>query len=157
MIVTVTKNKMATTVYHVEEKILVSVYKGRVDIELAMEQTEKLLEFYKMNEVKGRIMDIRQLYGSFAKLIEYYKNAFSIAVDSGLSCISYVVSDDLLAQNLILKLETIAHSFKTEAKIFLHQKSYFNFISSSSNCSLEIGEGESIITSLPELFLGNAI
>ena len=63
-------------------------------------------------------MDLSQLYGSFAKLLNYYRGAYPIAIESGLTCIAYVISDDIITQNLTVKLEKMGASFNVKTSVF---------------------------------------
>ncbi len=115
----IAQNKLGTTVYHKEEKMLISVYKGRITIGLALEHLESIVEFYKNNEVLGSVVDIKEMYGSFAKIFEYMQNTYyPNAVKSGLKCQGFVVSKDLIINNLSSKLKKMATSFNLESKVF---------------------------------------
>ena len=114
----IVQNKLATTTFYEEEKMLVSIYSGRINFELAKAHSDILLDFYRTNKVRGTLIDISKLYGSFAKLMDYYKNGFPVAVGSGLKYIAYVVSDDIITQNLIQKVKDMAVSFELKVSIF---------------------------------------
>ncbi len=119
MIVTVTKNKIATTVFHVEEKTLVSEYVGRVDIELALIHLKEVAKFYSTNEVRGSIVDLSRVFGSFAKVLDYLGGeGFPIAKKSGLCCLCYVVKDDLIIENLAKRLKFAVASHSIGVKVF---------------------------------------
>lgn len=66
----ITKNKLVTSYHDGENKIIASVYTGRVNVELAVEHSENLLVFLRPNEVNGMVFDLRKLYGSFAKMLD---------------------------------------------------------------------------------------
>lgn len=55
----IAKNKLGTTYYHKEDKILVSVYKGRAVISLALEHLANIVEYYKENKVLGAVVDLK--------------------------------------------------------------------------------------------------
>ncbi len=118
MIITVTQSKMATTVFHVKEKTLVSEYAGRVNIELALIHLKEVSEFYSANEVRGSIVDLSKVFGSFAKVLDYLgKEAFPIAKKSGLCCLCYVVKDDLIMENLTNRLKFAVSSHNIEVNV----------------------------------------
>lgn len=118
----VAKNKLGTTVFLQEGKILVSVYKGREDTRLALEHLVQIVEFYKNNEVLGAIVDLKEVHGSFAKVFGYMKQELNpAAVNSGLKCQVYVLSEDLITSNLGLKLKEMAISFKLKSEVFSDQ------------------------------------
>ncbi len=115
----ISQNQLGTTVYYQKEKILVSVYKGRITIELALDHLANIVEFYKNNEVLGSVVDIKEMYGSFAKIFEYMKGTYyPQAVKSGLKCQGFVVSEDLIINNLSSKLKGMATSFKLNSDVF---------------------------------------
>ncbi len=115
----IAQNKLATTYFHQDEKILVSVYKGRAIIQLALEHLESIVGFYKTNKVLGSIVDVKEVHGSFAKVFEYMKDSYyPIAIKNGLQCQVYVVSEDLIINNLGSKLKGMATLFKLKSNIF---------------------------------------
>lgn len=118
----ISKNKFASSFYHSDKKTIVSVYKGRVNYDLAVEQAETLLDFYRNNEVEASLIDVSKMYGSFVKLMDYYKEGFPIAVQSGLKRVAYVVSDDIITANQITKMELMASKFNVETRIFKTQQ-----------------------------------
>ncbi|MCF6351759.1 MAG: hypothetical protein L3J06_02005 [Cyclobacteriaceae bacterium] len=118
MIITVTQSKVATTVFHVKEKIIISEYVGRVNIELALMHLKEVSRFYSANEVRGSIVDLSKVFGSFAKVLDYLgKEAFPTAKKSGLCCLCYVVKDDLIMENLTNRLKFAVSSHNIEAKV----------------------------------------
>ena len=115
----IAKNNLATTSYDKENKVLVSVYDGRVRISLALEHLANIVEFYKNNEVIGSVVDVKEVHGSFAKVFEYMKESYyPIAIENGLKSQVYVVSEDLIVANLGSKLKGLATSFKLKSEVF---------------------------------------
>ena len=115
----IAKNKLGTTSYLPREKMLISVYKGRFEIDLALEQLAKIAEFYKNNHVIGSVVDVKQLYGSFVKIFPYMKDTLNpIAIKSGLKYQVYVLSEDLIVKNLGIKLKKMATSFNLTSEVF---------------------------------------
>lgn len=115
----VAQNKLGTTVFLQEAKILVSVYKGRAHTRLALEHLAHIVEFYKSNKVLGAVVDLKEVHGSFAKVFGYMKLKLNpAAVKSGLKCQVYVLSQDLITNNLGLKLKEMAVSFKLKSEVF---------------------------------------
>lgn len=119
----IAQNRIATTVFHVEEKLLISEYAGRVDVELAIAHLTAITKFYAANEVRGSIVDLSKVFGSFAKVLGYLgKEGFPIAKKSGLCCLCYVVKDDLIIENLTNKLKFAAASHSISVDIFKNRK-----------------------------------
>ena len=111
-IVIIAENKLVTTFFNSEEKILVSEYKGRVKIDLALEHLAQLVRFYDENEVKGSVADLSKLHGSFAKVTDFLTTSYYPAGSkSGLQCQAYVVSNDLIIENLGFQLNALASKF----------------------------------------------
>ena len=121
----VTQNELVTTFYNKEKKILVSVYKGRANIKLAIEHINQFIDtsFHKNNEVLGSIIDVKEVHGSFIKIFEYVKDFYyPVVVNNGLTCQAYVVSEDLIIKNLGLKMQQMASSFKLKSALFFQRK-----------------------------------
>ncbi len=119
----IAKNKLGTTVYHQEEKILVSVYKGRAITKLALEHLKSIVEFYKTHEVCGSVVNVKEVHGSFAKVFEYMKDSYyPIAVKNGLQCQVYVISEDLIINNLSTKLTGMATLFQLKSEVFFRKR-----------------------------------
>jgi len=112
----IAENKLATTFFNSEEKILVSEYKGRVKIDLALEHLAQLVSFYDKNEVRGSVADLSKLHGSFAKVTDYLvASYYPTAAKNGLICQAYVVSKDLIIENLGFRLNGLANKFNIKS------------------------------------------
>lgn len=108
----IAENKLARTFFFSEEKFLISEYKGRVKIDLALEHLAQVVSFYDKYEVKGSIADLSKLHGSFAKVTDYLvASYYPAAAKSGLQCQAYVVSKDLIIENLGFRLNGLANKF----------------------------------------------
>ena len=82
---TVTQNELATTSFIIDKKVLISVYKGRAKTSLILEHLTNIANFYKSNEVHGSIVDLTELFGSFAKVFKFMTDTYyPNAVKSGL-------------------------------------------------------------------------
>ncbi len=115
----ITQNKLGTTVYNKNNKMLVLVYKGRITIGLALEHLASIAEFYKNNKVLGSVVDIKEMYESLAKIFEHMKETYyPIAIKSGLKHRGFVVSEDLIVNNLSLKVKEMGTLFKLKSKVF---------------------------------------
>lgn len=117
----VTKNSMAVTHFYEEDNLLVSVYKGRVKVELVIEHLSKIIDFYQDNSGKQfrSVVDVSMVLGSFAKVFEFLDNKYyPIAVKCGLVCQAYVASDDLIIKNLSARLEIMASRFNIKSSVF---------------------------------------
>ena len=115
----IAKNEQAITFFHKKEKILVSEYKGRANPKLAIEHLKVVSNFYSKNEVKGSIVDVSKVFGSFAKVLDYLgKEGFPNALKGGLCCLCYVVpNDDLIIQNLGDRLKFAASSYSIDVNV----------------------------------------
>lgn len=115
----IAQNKLATTTFNPDTKLLISVYKGRVNIEWALEHLAKVVEFYNSNLVNGSVADLHQLLGSYAKVLDYLvESYYPAAVKSGLKIQAYVVSQDLINENLGVKLDGLASKFEIKSAVF---------------------------------------
>ncbi len=131
----VSSNKLVTSTYFKEDKMLTSIYSGRFKQNMAVEHGNKLLEFFSTNEVKGILIDIQTLFGSFLKLMDYYKEGYPAALEGGLKNIAYVVSDDLIVINLIGKYELLAKSFGVNTAVFTNFDDAFHWLQKANNAS----------------------
>jgi len=112
----IAKNALVTTYFNSEEKILLSEYEGRVKIDLALEHLAELVNFYNHNEVRGSVADLSKLHGSFAKVTDYLVTSYYPAASkSGLQCQAYVVSKDLIIENLGFRLNALANKFNIKS------------------------------------------
>lgn len=119
----IVQNKLATTTFYEEEKKLVSVYKGRVIIDLALEHLANVVDFYRTNSVNGSVADLHKLLGSYAKVMDYLvESYYPAAVKSGLKIQAYVVSEDLINENLGLRLDGLAAKFGIKSSVFTNRK-----------------------------------
>lgn len=119
----IAQNKLATTTFYPDIKLLISVYKGRVKIDLALEHLANVVEFYITNSVNGSVADLHQLLGSYAKVMDYLvESYYPAAVKSGLKIQAYVVSQDLINENLGGRLDELASKFGIKSAVFSDRK-----------------------------------
>ncbi len=123
MPVIVTDNKLCYSVYHTESKILHSTYSGLVNNKanqiLFQEHLANGIEFAKENEIRGIIVDIRKLRGSYVKYFDYLESTgYPALKKSGFTHEAIVVSDDLIIANVSRKLVDILTRLRVEARIF---------------------------------------
>lgn len=119
----IAQNKLATTTFFDEKKKLVSLYKGRVNIDLALEHLANVVEFYHSNSVNGSVADLHKLVGSYAKVMDYLvESYYPAAVKSGLKIQAYVVSQDLINENLGFRLDGLAAKFGILSSVFTSRK-----------------------------------
>ncbi len=64
--------------------------------------------------------------------MDYYRNGFLVAVESGLKYIAYVVSDDIITQNLILKVKDMVVSFHVKVPILKSRKEAEEWLKSNT-------------------------
>lgn len=108
----IAKNQMAVTHFIEEEKMLISVYSGLVDIDLSIEHLKKLIKFYKENDVRKSIVDVSKVLGSFVKVLAFLESDYyPAAIENGLKAQVYIASDDLIIKNLSARLEMMAAMF----------------------------------------------
>ncbi len=55
----ISQNDLTTTIFYKEEKMLVSIYSGRINYDLAKTHSDTLLDFYRSNKVRCTLIDIR--------------------------------------------------------------------------------------------------
>lgn len=119
----VAENSFVTTHFYPEDRLLVSVYNGRSNVELGLEHLKKVVEFYSRNEVKGSVVDISKIYGSFSKGIEFLRHSYyPMAVKSGLTCQAYIIPKDVIVENLSNKIVSLASSFIKKVSLFTDRK-----------------------------------
>ena len=97
---TIAENKQVTFQYDPDKKLLLSTYKGIFNFEIAKDSYNYLANLY----IVGKIADVRKLNGSFIKLMSEFKEKYPILKERGLKAEAFVVSDDLMINNLISKL-----------------------------------------------------
>lgn len=115
----VAKDKLGVTKYTEDLKLIESTYKGRVDTEMSAVHLSKVAEFYSKNEIRGAIIDLRGLYGSFVKMMDYLVDTFyPIAQKSGMKAQAFIIRDDLIIKNLADKLKQLTPTFNIKARIF---------------------------------------
>lgn len=115
----IAQNQLATTTFDLNTKLLISVYKGRVNIDWALEHLAKVVEFYSSNSVNASVADLHQLLGSYAKVLDYLvESYYPAAVKSGLKIQAYVVSQDLINENLGVRLDGLASKFGIKSAVF---------------------------------------
>ena len=115
----IVEDYLGITKFQKKKKLIESTYKGRVDKDMSFDHLAKVVDFYSNNEVNAAIIDLRQLYGSFAKVMEYLSGSFyPVAVKSGLKAQAFILHDDLIIKHLTEKLEVITANFGIMARIF---------------------------------------
>ncbi len=115
----VAKDKLALTEYIKAKKLIISTYKGRVDKDMSFVHLVKVKEFYTNNQVNVAIIDLRELYGSFINVMDYLAQSFyPVAVKSGLKAQAFVITDDLIIENMASKLVELTSKFDIKARTF---------------------------------------
>lgn len=115
----VAKDKLGVTKYTEDIKLIESTYKGRVDTDMSVAHLSKVAEFYSKNEIRGAIIDLRGLYGSFLKVMEYLVDTFyPIAQKSGMRAQAFVITDDLIIKSMADKLKQVTPTFNIKASVF---------------------------------------
>lgn len=115
----VAKDKLGVTEFFEDKKLIESTYKGRVDTTMSFDHLNKVAKFYSAHEIKGAIIDLTGLYGSFVKVMDYLSGSFyPIAQKSGLKAQAFILTDDLIIKNMASKLQGLTVKFGIEAKTF---------------------------------------
>ncbi len=134
--VVVGHNAMGTTHFYEKDKLLISVYKGRVKVELVIEHLEKLIAFYEQHPgaVVRSVVDISKVLGSFAKVLAFLEsNYYPVAIQSGLASQVYVASDDLIIKNLSARLQMMASIFNLKTNVFKSRNQAVNWVLEAVN------------------------
>jgi hypothetical protein len=119
----VAKNSFVVTHFYSAEKLLVSNYSGRSNVELGLEHLSRVVEFYSKNEVRGSVVDISKIFGSFTKGINFMKeHYYPVAQKSGLTCQAFVIPNDVIVETLSNQLVKMASSFIEKVKLFTDRK-----------------------------------
>lgn len=127
----VAKDKLGVTEYIEDLKLIESTYKGRVDTDLSVVHLSKVAEFYSKNEIRGAVIDLRGLYGSFVKVMEYLVDTFyPIAKKSGMKAQAFVITDDIIIKTMAEKLKDVTPKFNIEARVFSTPKEARSWIDS---------------------------
>lgn len=126
------KSGVGISTFYPEKEIIVSVFEGRVKVDVGMEHYKQLYQFHLENSIKGAVIDVSKLYGSFAKLLGFIEESYADVVASGLTCCAYVISDDLIINNLIGKVLKIEASLQLKTAIFKDRKETEEWVNSNS-------------------------
>ncbi len=115
----VVKDHIGKTLFEQDTKRIISTYKGRVNKEISLVHLEKVAKFYQQNEVHTAIIDLREIYGSFVKILSYLGESFyPMAIKSGLKAQAFVITDDLIIKNLTKKIAHITDTYDVQARTF---------------------------------------
>lgn len=98
---TIAENRLAKFEYDPDKKLVISTYKGIFKYDLAKEIYNSIGQEV---SIVGKIADVRKLNGSFVKLMQEFKEKYPVLKKRGLKAEVFVVSDDLMVNNLINKL-----------------------------------------------------
>lgn len=113
------QNKFGITSIDTEKQILHEHFGGRFNINLLNVHFKAIENFLKLKKARGSMVDIRKVYGSFAKILEYVEFSYFPALEQGgVHYQAFIVPDDLIFQNLIEKVKNISLQFNIEIQIF---------------------------------------
>lgn len=127
----ITENKLAISTFNEEFRLVRSTFSGRFDVTLAIDHLEELGEFYFNNKVNASIVDLSNVYGSYAKVLEYVKTTFLPKTKtSGIKWKAYVVSDDVIVAYLSSKLVEGDEHNKILSKVFSQIKDAEKWVTS---------------------------
>ncbi len=120
----ITDSELCKSVYYPDRQIIRSVYNGVAsharNRQLFYEHLENALQFAKSHPVKGVIIDLRKIVGSFIQVMQRLDEEYYPAMKqySGFTHQAIVVPDDLIIKHLSMKLlDLLAHQQVT-GKIF---------------------------------------
>lgn len=121
------QNAIGNTLYDNEKRLLIETYKGRTNIKLIIDHFDKIERFCLNNDVEASMVDLRKLYGSFIKLLEIIENTYYPKMKkSGLRFQAIIISNDLIIENLYVKVSQLAAKFGIETAVF-HDLDKANF------------------------------
>ncbi len=113
------KNKISKTYYYAEKGIIFYEYAGIIDKKATELQIKSVLEFVKDKEVRGVLLDIRKLLGSFLKFIPYLREIYyPTLIARGLYCKTIVVSKDIITNRLSEKLYDLLIELGVKASVY---------------------------------------
>lgn len=115
------QNKQGVTEFLPEEKRVVCTYQGKSDKDLSIEHLSKIVDFYAQEprEVDVAIVDVRNLYGSYYKLMGYFATTFYPAMSkTSLKAQVIIVKDDAIVNHLARKLISITELSSIKSRIF---------------------------------------
>ncbi len=115
----VAQNSFVKTWFYPESKLLVSEYAGRSNLAKGMAHLAEVVAFYQKQQVSYSIVDIRLIYGSFAKGLEFLRETYyPEAKKSGLVCQAIVVPDDVIVETLATKMAELGRQFIGHVQVF---------------------------------------
>ncbi len=126
----VIESEAGTSTYYSKEKILISTYKGKFKFDSALKHYQKVFDFHIKNGVKGDVIDISKLFGSFYKLLNFIKDTYPAIAKSGLVCCAYVVDDDIIVNNLLGKVAEIEKPLNLKTAIFKDKEEALTWVKS---------------------------
>ena len=117
----IAQNKQGTTEYLPQRKIVVGTYHGKSNEQFAMEHIEKSIRFYQSDSsnVDAVIADVRGLYGSFAKLLDYLSGTFyPVLAKNNVKAQAIIVKDDVIVNHLSGRIARIGERLSIQSRIF---------------------------------------
>ncbi len=120
----ITDSELCRSVYYPDKKIIRSAYSGVANHarnrQLFYEHLENALQFAKNHPVKGVIIDLRKIVGSFIQVMQRLDNEIypTMKKHSGFTHEAIVVPDDLIIKHLSMKLVDLLAHQQVTGKIF---------------------------------------
>ncbi|MEN8248769.1 MAG: hypothetical protein ABFS32_07535 [Bacteroidota bacterium] len=115
----VTDNKTCYSYYNPKTKTIHTTFKGIVDLSLMKEHIANVRRLSKEDKVLGTVVDFRQLRGSFVKLIEHLGKEVQPELQArGFNTKAFVITDDLIINNLTQKLTDTFRQQKANVRVF---------------------------------------
>lgn len=112
-------NKMEDIYYLPESKVLKVFYKGLVSYKSFEGVIKTINDLSEDKGIYGTLVDVSNLRGSFHRLLGYMEETgFPLLTDNGLFVQAHIISDDLLMENLSVKVGEIMKSLGVKFKIF---------------------------------------
>lgn len=113
------QNSFGISSFDKKKGILQEHFKGRFQIDMLTVHFKAIENFLSLKKAKASIVDISKVYGSFAKILEYVELAYFPTLErSGIRYQAYIISEDLMIQNLINRVKELSTQFNIEIQIF---------------------------------------
>lgn len=125
------QNKLGLTEYIQSGKKVYCTYKGRITYPLAIEHLENILAFYdaEKRDVKGVLIDVKDMYGSYVKLLSYMTKTFYPAIsNTSVIAQAIILKDDVIVNHLTKRLILISDLFPIKSRIFFSQNEAENWL-----------------------------
>jgi len=119
MEIIVSDHNQIHSIYDSTTCILRSRYSGLFKAEIALNHFNAVELFSQTHKIKGVLADLRKLSGSFNKILEYLSSeGYPEMKKTGLEAEALVISNDLMIENLSVKLAALIKKKHIKSNIF---------------------------------------